>query len=308
MGLGGLITGAIAGGAQAVNQLASGDIEDQRKIDVANQMAQIEQQKDQAAANYRYQLQNQMRQDTADRVKAAQQDLANQQLDQKYSSAKDAWDSMTPEQQQVVQQSRDADLAKLMQDPDLRAQAAIQTGDINPEQAATLNSKQEIAQLRAQGFADKLATMSSIADMKNQTAMWIASLKAQNGRGSGGGSGDSELHKDLRAGFAGIGHQLVSVSQELKSTTNMLLNVPKSERPKYEAQVAQLKQRQAGLVNAQLMIGRKMGMDDDTIKAVSMTYEPLDADTPPAPTPGKGAAQPAPAAAPAPAAGPWTKF
>ncbi len=92
--------------------------------------------------------------------------------------------SWTPEQQAAVDQSLDIDRQKIAADPKTRTQAAINTGDISPKDAATMDSRAEIQQIKTDAYLQNVQAKLDMAKDKNDMAMMIANMRIA---ASGGG-------------------------------------------------------------------------------------------------------------------------
>ncbi len=92
----------------------------------------------------------------------------------------------TPEQQAAVDQSLAGDKAKVAADPKTRTQAAIATGDISPKDAATMDSRAEIAQMKNDAYLANVQAKLDMAGDKLDMAKTIAMIRAASGGGSDG--------------------------------------------------------------------------------------------------------------------------
>lgn len=95
--------------------------------------------------------------------------------------------SWTPEQQAAVDQSLNIDKTKVATDPKTRTQAAIATGDISPKDAATLDTRAEIADAKNQSYLANVQAKLDMAKDRLEMAQTIATIRA-----AGGGSGDGK--------------------------------------------------------------------------------------------------------------------
>jgi hypothetical protein len=135
-------------------------------------------------ANLKVQTADTLRTQQQQRISDAAQPLVQQALDTKYANATPADPSTwTPEQQAAVDQSKQLDQQALLQDPKIRTQAAIDTGDISPTDAARMASQSEITQMKIQNImdraADKNATMKEIADARADAMKYGYELRLQ---------------------------------------------------------------------------------------------------------------------------------
>lgn len=92
----------------------------------------------------------------------------------------------TPEQQAVVDQSLAADKEKVLADPNTRTRAAIATGDISPKDAATMDSRSEIAAAKNESYLLNVQAKLDMAADKLEMAKTIANIRAASGGGSDG--------------------------------------------------------------------------------------------------------------------------
>ena len=163
MDFGGIIAGALGGGAKAAGEVAQGNIDAAHRADLAQQTADIELQKMKAAKDYGIESDNAVRQARADRINTgAQGIIASQQgqrLDNFYNAdlqpgqapsdlAHDPSGISDEEKSQVQPSDRDLSLARLS--------AAAQSGDLDPNQEATTNSRTMAIEGQNQRLLDKL--------------------------------------------------------------------------------------------------------------------------------------------------------
>jgi hypothetical protein len=189
----GLMSNFIEGAANnAADQLA-----DQRKSETALAAAQsMAQFNDQLATKravmveeLKHQMGNRERQEQVQRIDTAAGGIAEKAVEPKRGlinsgiADKDSW---TPEQQAAVDQSLGADKAKVIADPKTRTQAAIATGDISPKDAAAMDSRGEIAQMKHDDYLQNVQAKLDMAADKLDMAKTIATIRAASG-GSGDG-------------------------------------------------------------------------------------------------------------------------
>ena len=154
---------------------AKGAIEDQRAKMQAERDMRLEELQI-AREGRAVDTKNKERTDMVGRIDAAASDLAEPQIQAKrglISSGIADPSSWTPEQQSAVDQSLALDKKGLIGDPATRKQAAINTGDITPKDAATMADSErrlDITEKRAEEAAKSAA-------MKDATERYKADLK-----------------------------------------------------------------------------------------------------------------------------------
>lgn len=94
--------------------------------------------------------------------------------------------SWTPEQQAAVDQSLTIDRGRVSADPKTRTQAAIVTGDISPKDAASMDSRAEIAAAKNEAYLQNVQAKLDMAGDKLEMAKTIATIRAAGGSGSDG--------------------------------------------------------------------------------------------------------------------------
>lgn len=177
MDIGGIIAGALGGGAKATGELADNAIQMQNKSDYAKQQNDLEIAKARAAEDYKVQLGNTQRTDRAARINTAQGGIIDGLMAGKYAGTDAAIDAahngqtdapLTADQQSVIDQAlpanKAADRARLQANPDLRIQAMGQTGDLAPEQEALINGRQAALEASNQRLRDGLDSKEAIAN------------------------------------------------------------------------------------------------------------------------------------------------
>lgn len=159
----GIILGALGGAADNVGNA----LDQQWQSDLSMQRAE-------ALEQFKSDLANRQRQAMVDRVSTAAGTLADQQMSplvaQEQAGITDP-DSWTPEQQAAVDQSnaltRQGLIAKAVRNGD----AGIATGDITPEQAATLNTKSDALLYKTLYEQQKEDGRNARADARNDMLM-----------------------------------------------------------------------------------------------------------------------------------------
>jgi hypothetical protein len=194
--MGGIIMGALGGaGEQMVNIAATqmkSDLDTERESKLASLRSDLELQRQKALEDFKVTQANQQREAQAGRISTAAEGIVNSKLGQKYAgsdaavAAADAGQTdapLTDEQRGVIAQAKRQDRDALMNDPKIRTQAGIQTGDIAPTEAAKLASASEISQMKMdsllQRAEDRNATMKEVADVRAEALKYGYDLRLQ---------------------------------------------------------------------------------------------------------------------------------
>lgn len=185
--------GLSAAGYAGGDMYAKGALEDQRAEIQAQRDARLAEMQEMAGIrteNRAVARADQQRTAQVDRVDAAAGKIAETAVEGKrglINSRIEDKSSWTPEQQAAVDQSLGLDKAKVAADPKTRTQAAINTGDISPKDAATMDSRAEIAQMKNDAYLANVQAKLDMAGDKLDMAKTIAMIRA-----SSGGSGDGK--------------------------------------------------------------------------------------------------------------------
>jgi hypothetical protein len=140
------LIGFLSGVGEAGVKLGTQHMKFLDEEELLKQRAEIEMQKEERLLSLKSRLEDQGREALVSRVDKAAGAIADKAVDGKRALVgegivdKEAW---TPEQQAAVDQSLEADRTALIGDSKVRTQAAIQTGDISPKDAAVLGQKDE---------------------------------------------------------------------------------------------------------------------------------------------------------------------
>lgn len=189
----GISRGLSAAGYAGGKMYAQSDMEDQRAAIQAERdlrLAELQEQSGIRKENRAVALADQQRTDQVARIDAAAGSIADKAIEPKrgliHSNIADpsAW---TPEQQAAVDQSLGMDKTKVAADPQTRMRAAIATGDISPKDAATMDSRSEIAQMKNDAYLQNVQAKLDMAGDRLEMAKTIATIRA-----AGGGSGDGK--------------------------------------------------------------------------------------------------------------------
>lgn len=181
--MGSIVMGALGGAGEQLADIGTrrmqSDLDTQRDIKVAGVKSDLEIGREKTLLLVKNEISvnsaNQQRDAQVGRIDAAAGTIADKAGADKRSiiqggiADKDSW---TPEMQAAVDQSLAQDRGKAVTDPKVRTQAAIQTGDISPEKAATLTNNEELGQA-------KLENALKLSDMKTASQERIADLRAE---------------------------------------------------------------------------------------------------------------------------------
>lgn len=189
--MGGLLAAAAAAGDAGVQSMNQ-NIEQANKSDLMKQQSDLEYNKRKLLEDYAVQLQNQQREAMVARVGSAKQGLIQQAMSGQFGGSDaavadaDAGNTDAPlsdDQRAVIEQAKSAVVNKLNADPKIAMQAAINTGDISPEKAATMGQSAEINQMKMDNLLaranDKNATMKEIADVRADSLKYGYELRLQ---------------------------------------------------------------------------------------------------------------------------------
>jgi hypothetical protein len=204
----GIVLGALGGAGSAMQEMGLAQQKSWLEQDNQANASNLALQREQALEVFKNNLQtttaNQQRDAQASRINAAAGGIVSGQLADKYAgsdaavaaaqggaspdvSAAEGNDNvqaaLTPDQQAVIDQSKAADKSALMNSPDVRTQAAIQTGDISPKDAMQNTSKTEINQIKMdallQRSQDHNATQEQLWQIRAESQKYAADLRLQ---------------------------------------------------------------------------------------------------------------------------------
>lgn len=217
-----LILGAMGGAGEAMQKMGAANQDAQNKQDLATLESDLATKRAEALELYKTNLTtttaNQQRDAQTARIGAAQQGIVGKAIDGKYASsdaavaaaaggaspdvsAADGNDlvqaALTPEQTGVINQAKDADRQKMMDDKGTFVQAAMQTGDIAPKDILAASNKEEVAGIRSQAmqavqdakndvWREKIDFMTKKSANDNNTRMLIAAMRGMGGGKDGG--------------------------------------------------------------------------------------------------------------------------
>lgn len=173
----GIILGAMAGAADAGGKVINDYYAQQQRLEAQEHQSDLELNKAKLLNNYQVQLANQQRQALVDRTNAGRDQIVqgviakNAQGDggSDYTTDTDSTPA-TYDELQSEDQTNPAFQPTDRQIRDATIQAAINNGDITPSDLMKDTSKNDIAQLRAEGYQAKTDTMLMIAQLKADAA------------------------------------------------------------------------------------------------------------------------------------------
>lgn len=135
----GIIMGALGGAGDFLAGAMQQRVKTLDAMDLDTHRSELETQKAKALADYNAVLQDNARQASVSRIDAARTGIIGKAIDSQYAGATPSDPSTwTPEQQAAVDQSKGIDTAKMQNDPEITAKAAISTGDLSARDAITL--------------------------------------------------------------------------------------------------------------------------------------------------------------------------
>lgn len=179
--------GLSAAGYAGGEMYARGAIEDQRATIQAERDARLTELQEQSgirAENRAVVRADQQRTAQTSRIDAAADSIADKAVEPKrglINSRIEDKSTWTAEQQAAVDQSLAGDKAKVASDPKTRTQAAIATGDIAPKDAATMDSRAEIAAAKNDAYLQNVQAKLDMAADKLDMAKTIATIRAASG-------------------------------------------------------------------------------------------------------------------------------
>lgn len=135
----GIIMGALGGAGDYLAGAMQQRVKTLDQMDLETHRSELETQKAKALADYSAVLQDNARQASANRIDTARTGIIGKAIDSQYAGAVPADASTwTPEQQAAVDQSKGIDTAKMQNDPEITAKAAISTGDLSVKESIAL--------------------------------------------------------------------------------------------------------------------------------------------------------------------------
>lgn len=257
----GIILGALAGAADNVNK----GIDEQMQSDLAmqrmQQQSQLDLQRAQAMDQFKVQLQNQQRQAMVDRVGQAKDGILQQAM--AGNANKFYGDDQNLTADDLSDEEKAAFAPSARQQGDAYTQAAIQTGDIDPKDAANLGYKSDALMYKAlyeqqredgrnQRADDRLANQSDMMDRRlaaqaAQSDKRIAVMLAHYGN-----QGQGNPTKEALQFLDGSRKEISEKSQSLRALYKTELDTAKTSeipaiRQKYQPQLDALDRQRATL-------------------------------------------------------------
>lgn len=190
----GLLNALAAGLGGAFGSMADSIGNEQKRaadMDLLRERERLEGDRQKMILNLQNDMANRQRAEQAARIDAAQNSIVDKAMDKKYLQSDDAVRAanagetdapLTDEQRAVISQARQADHDRLMDDSHTRIAAAIKSGDIDPKTMATLTSREDINQMRAENFAEKVAMQERVARANADAALDRVTAKADAAR------------------------------------------------------------------------------------------------------------------------------
>lgn len=195
----GMLGGGLEGAGNAIASTAQDQLTLQNRGTLAQQLADIDVQKDQRIDENKLLMQNQQRAALVQRLAAAKTGLVGDALQQKYGPSLGAGgvDNSLPDgsgpsgtgqgfsdaRQSAQDASVAADKYRMNRDPDLTVQAGIQSGDIDPRTLALIQGRSDVATTRAGAQVDAATArgdaMRDVADTGAASREKIAQEKLQ---------------------------------------------------------------------------------------------------------------------------------
>jgi hypothetical protein len=186
----GIILGALGGAGAAAQEAGStmmkSDLDTERQLAVQKQGSDLELQRQEALEDFKTAHANVQRQAMVARIKGAAENIADTQMaplqatEQAGIVNRETW---TPEQQAAMDQSNTLTRTGIVNKALKNGDAAIQTGDISPTEAAKLANSSEINQMKLdsllQRAEDRNQTMKEVADVRAEAMRYGYELRLQ---------------------------------------------------------------------------------------------------------------------------------
>jgi len=277
-----IILGALGGAGEALQNVGSTMLKAELDRDARAQDSDLTLQRAKALEQFKMELGNQERTAQTQRVDAAAGKIADQKVGEKRRTIEGGIvdrASWTPEQQAAVEQSLELDRQSAMSDPKTRTEAAIQTGDIGPKDAAVLNQKSEADLTRLMLGEQRNQTMALIAAGHDETRRLVAGMAASSKRDSASKEDRVLVHQFL----AQFDRKISGNQSEIRSLRASMKNTFDEEEKKgIQGQIAELETANRNLEKAQMQYARDSG-----VKVPEVAQTPA-----PAPSPAAGSAKP----------------
>jgi hypothetical protein len=302
----GIILSALAGAGEGAVGALDQQEKTRQQMELQQNSSALQLQNEKALLQAKEQIADDIRQKQATRISDAQSGIVNNALAQKYApsdaavAAADAGQTdapLTDDQRAVIEQAKQRDRDSLMADPKMRTQAAIQTGDIAPTEAAKLASASEINQMKLdsllQRAEDRNATMKEVADVRADALKYGYELRLQ-----------AALEKRLNGKIDAATSRMLITSEDANiraatSQLNMLNNQLANSVPAGKAGDAQRQSIQAQMDELRTEIAESKRRKLDLFKGLNIVSGDDESD---AEDSSSSPSTPAPAPAPAPAA------
>jgi hypothetical protein len=260
--------GLSAAGYAAGDLFAKGALMDQQSaLETARQerLLELRDTLDAAGEKRKIALADQARTDQTARIDAKAAQLAEPLVAQKRGlidaniTDRSSW---TAEQQAAVDQSLGNDRKGLMDEPKLRAKAAVATGDISPKDAATLDQRSEADLTRLMLGEQRNQTMALIASGHDDTRKLVAGMAAAAKK-----DGANKEDRVLVHQFLGQFDRKISGNQsEIRSLRASLKgNFDEDEKSGILDQIRELESANKNLEKAQMQYAKDSGVKVPTV-------------------------------------------
>jgi hypothetical protein len=298
----GIFMGALGGAGEALGGIGATMFKAEIDKDARAQESNLALERAKALEQFKMELGNRERTAQTERIDAAAGKIADTKVGERRAEVergivdRAGW---TPEQQAAVDQSMAADRQALMGDMKTRTQAAVQTGDIAPKDAATILQKDEALLYKTLWEQQKEEGRNARADARLQAQMESSDKRlaylfaALEKRGAGGQSGAKEALSFLE----GARKEIQSEAQNLRALYQaQIKDASKSERAKIDAEFnpkfADIERKRSEIEEDYNSVRERVGLP-----ARQKRNPPAPAPTP-APAPGGAPPAPKPASRP----------
>lgn len=249
-------------GVQSMNQ----NIVQQNTLDLNRDQSDLALEKAKAIATFTNDLQvntaNTQRQQMTERIGTAKNAIISGAIAQKYgqsdaavadANAGNTDAPLTADQKAAITQSKGADAAALDNDPDTYTQAAMKTGDLDPKTIASVNQRDQAAQMRLQAAQDRMATLQAMNFQTNETRSEIAQLRAFV---SGNGKLDTATGRMM---ITSLDADMKVSATQRKALQDQLLITSEKDKPALQQKISDLDDEIKGIRNQKQSFFLEMG-------------------------------------------------
>jgi hypothetical protein len=182
-------------------------------------------------------------------------------------------DSWSAEQQAAVDQSLSNDKTALVNNPKLRTQAAVSSGDISPKDAAVLDQRSEADMTRLMLGEQRLQTMAQIAAGHDDTRKLVAGMVAATKKDSANKEDRVLVHQFL----AQFDRKISGNQAEIRSLRGSLKNnYDDAEKASIQEQIKELESANKNLEAAQMQYAKDSGIKVPTVEKPAETPKAAD--------------------------------